>query len=265
MTHSLLTLLGFGYILVVINMTIVYFIGRLVKNATVVDVYWGFGFIVLSAFYAYLIQTFSLSSYIILSIVLMAGLRLGSHIGSRVLKEHPKEDARYALFREHFSEHPEIATYVAYQLQGLLMILASIPILIVLYYPQDQLSSIMIMGTIISLIGIIGEAVADRQLKTFIHQPQNRGKTCQVGLWKYSRHPNYFFEWTIWCGYTLMAINLPSGLWAFISPILMLHFLINITGVKATEERALISRSDYAEYQKSTSVFVPLPKKDIDL
>lgn len=264
MPEALLFILLKGWLFVFSVMSLVYLIGRGLKNATVVDIYWGFGFIILSAFYISqgAIQKdihSNLSPHLILSAVLFAGLRLGIHIAGRVIKEHPKEDPRYTSFREHFSDHPELATFIAYQLQGGLMVIASLPIFFVLFY-QPQVNLIFTAGLLISFIGIIGEMIADRQLKHFIANPDNKGETCDIGLWYYSRHPNYFFEWTIWCGYSIMAIQTPNGWIGLISPILMLHFLINVTGIKATEERALKSRKGYKTYQKNTSAFIPMPK-----
>ncbi len=104
--------------------------------------------------------------------------------------------------------------------------------------------------------------MADSQLAQFKHDVKTKGKTCQIGLWQYSRHPNYFFQWLLWVSIALYASASPFGWYAWIAPALMLYFLLFVTGIKATEERALVSRSDYAEYQKRTSAFVPwFPKK----
>jgi steroid 5-alpha reductase family enzyme len=107
-------------------------------------------------------------------------------------------------------------------------------------------------------MSLSGEALADRQLESFKRDPQNRGRVCDVGLWRYSRHPNYFFEWLIWLSYALYASTSPAGWAAWIAPALILYFLLRVTGIPATEAQALRSRGDaYRRYQARTSPFVP--------
>jgi steroid 5-alpha reductase family enzyme len=113
-------------------------------------------------------------------------------------------------------------------------------------------------------VSVIGESIADRQLARFRGDSANRGEVCQVGLWRYSRHPNYFFEWLHWFAYPLLAIGLgPAAYVALLGPALMLVFLLKITGVPPTELRALQSRGErYREYQRTTSAFFPwFPKE----
>jgi steroid 5-alpha reductase family enzyme len=107
------------------------------------------------------------------------------------------------------------------------------------------------------LIAVAGEAVADAQLAAFRADASNKGKTCRAGLWRYSRHPNYFFEWTHWLAY---AVMLPEDWRVWVSPALMLYFLLRVSGIPATEAQALRSRGeDYRRYQRETSMFVPWP------
>jgi len=114
------------------------------------------------------------------------------------------------------------------------------------------------------LVSVAGEAIADRQLAGFRADPANRGKTCRTGLWRYSRHPNYFFEWVHWWSYVLLGLGSPYWLVTILGPALMLVFLFKITGIPATEERALLTRGeDYRNYQRTTSPFFPwFPKED---
>ena len=112
------------------------------------------------------------------------------------------------------------------------------------------------------VIGFAGESTADRQLLHFRLDPQNRCRTCQLGLWRYSRHPNYFFEFVMWVAYALFASATPFGWIAFACPAVMLFLLLKVTGIPATEAQALRTRGDeYREYQRTTSVFVPLPRR----
>ena len=108
------------------------------------------------------------------------------------------------------------------------------------------------------LLAMLGESAADVQLNRFRSDPANKGKTCRVGLWKYSRHPNYFCEWLVWLAYFIYALGSPGGWIAVYAPALMYLFLTKVTGIKATEEHAVRSRGeDYREYQRTTNAFFP--------
>jgi steroid 5-alpha reductase family enzyme len=115
------------------------------------------------------------------------------------------------------------------------------------------------------MLALIGESVADAQLAAFKRDPGNRGAVCDRGLWRYSRHPNYFFEWLIWIAYAMFAFASPYGALALAMPAVMLHFLVNVTGLRATEEQALRSKGErYRLYQARTSAFVPwFPRKGL--
>jgi steroid 5-alpha reductase family enzyme len=120
-----------------------------------------------------------------------------------------------------------------------------------------------VAGIALFIVALSGESAADAQLAAFKRDPANHGGVCDAGLWRYSRHPNYFFEWLIWIAYALFALPAPHGWIALAMPVLMLHFLINVTGLKATEEQALRSKGErYRLYQARTSGFIPwLPKR----
>jgi steroid 5-alpha reductase family enzyme len=129
--------------------------------------------------------------------------------------------------------------------------------------PEPGLGAAEWSGVALWIVALCGEYLADRQLARFKADPANKGRTCQDGLWRYSRHPNYFFEWLVWCAYFLFALGSPHGIWTIYCPLLMLHFLVNVTGVKLTEEHSLRSRGDeYRRYQQTTSAFVPWFRKE---
>jgi steroid 5-alpha reductase family enzyme len=119
------------------------------------------------------------------------------------------------------------------------------------------------IGVAIWAISILGESLADGQLAAFKRKPESKGHTCREGLWRYSRHPNYFFEWFIWIGYALVGLGADYGWLGFISQAFILYFLLRVTGIPATEAQAVRSRGDdYREYQRTTSAFVPwFPKE----
>ena len=130
--------------------------------------------------------------------------------------------------------------------------------------PLEDHRLFRLLLTAMAVVAVLGERVADRQLARFRSNPENKGKTCRTGLWAYSRHPNYFFEWLLWFSFPLLAVG--AGWWsaaAWFGPLLMLTFLFRFTGIPLTERQALRSRgSDYRRYQREVSAFVPwFPKQ----
>lgn len=189
------------------------------------------------------------------------GLRLAWHLWRRVRGED--EDGRYRQLRAHW-RGDQRRFFLFFQLQALLVLLFSLPFLAVARNPAAGFSGWWIAGIATWLASVAGEAVADRQLARFRADPANRGKTCRAGWWRYSRHPNYFFEWTHWFAYVCLAVGSPWQALAWAGPVVMYVFLRWISGVPYTEAQALRSRGDdYRQYQRSTSMLIPwFPKKD---
>jgi steroid 5-alpha reductase family enzyme len=251
-----------GYGLIALLMSLVYLLARVIKNAGIVDVFWGFGFSILMTLYILLTPNELLMRHWMLVImVYLASLRLGSYLLKRFLKEHPKEDARYTAFKQAWGDRAEWMTFWVFHFQGVLMVTITLPMVLVLVSPSPEVTWVEWLAIGLFTLAWWGETVADEQLAQFKADPANKGKTCQVGLWRYSRHPNYFFEWLIWVAFALYALPAPWGWLGLVAPVLMLYFLVCVTGVKATEERALQSRTDYAEYQRTTSPFIPWFKR----
>jgi steroid 5-alpha reductase family enzyme len=172
------------------------------------------------------------------------------------------EDGRYTNLRLRKGARANAWFFWFFQAQAVAAIFFSIPALVAVLNPADEFSVVEFVAAALWVVGFAGESTADRQLLHFRLDPQNRGKTCQVGLWRYSRHPNYFFEFVMWVAYALFASATPSGWIAFACPAVMLFFLLKVTGVPPTEAQALRTRGDeYREYQRTTSVFVPLPRR----
>jgi steroid 5-alpha reductase family enzyme len=157
-----------------------------------------------------------------------------------------------------------VMLFLTFQFQGALDVLLSVPFAIVFRNPAPGLSNLEWAGLLVWAAAWAGESLADRQLEAFKRNAANKGKTCRAGLWNYSRHPNYFFEWLIWCAYALFESASPLGWIAWACPALMLYFLFKVTGIPLTEAQALKSRGeDYRRYQQTTSVFVPwFPRKE---
>jgi steroid 5-alpha reductase family enzyme len=137
-------------------------------------------------------------------------------------------------------------------------VVLSAPALIAVFNEESRLAPLELAAFVLWAAALWGEALADRQLEGFKSRPSSRGRTCREGLWRYSRHPNYFFEWLIWVAYALFALASPWGAASLTSPALMLYLLFKVTGIPATEAQAIRSKGDdYRRYQASTSVFVP--------
>ncbi|MFM2289689.1 MAG: hypothetical protein RL684_2832 [Pseudomonadota bacterium] len=181
------------------------------------------------------------------------GLRLATYLWLRVRGE--AEDGRYRHLRAHW--HSDQRKFLAFfQFQALLVVLFALPFLAVARNPQVQ-PGWLLAGGAIWLAGVLGEALADAQLRRFRADPRNRGRTCRSGLWRYSRHPNYFFEWLHWFAYVALAVGSPLAWLAWSGPLLMFVSLRWISGVPYTEAQALRSRSDYRAYQQTTPMLFP--------
>lgn len=256
---SPLLLVALGTLLVFLIMTALWLLGIRNKNFSYVDIGWSGNFAVLALLYAALAPGWETRKWLIAATYALWSVRLAGHLAKRVIGM--PEEGRYVELRQRWAANLNAKFFGFFQLQALLNVVLTLPLLIACLNPEPELHWLEAVGVAIWLVGLIGESIADGQLAAFKRGASNRGRVCDVGLWRYSRHPNYFFEWTIWIGYAVFALASPWGWVALAMPALMLHFLINVTGVKATEEQALRSKGDrYREYQQRTSMFVPLPR-----
>jgi len=173
------------------------------------------------------------------------------------------EDARYQDLRRHWGEKANAKFFLFFQGQALLVPLFALPAWAVMSSPHPFPSVFDLLGLLIGLGAIAGEAVADAQLARFRADPANKGRVCQNGLWRFSRHPNYFFEWLHWCAYVVWAIGAAAWPLTLLGPLLMYLFLRYLTGIPHTERRSLASRGDaYRAYQSTTNMFWPwIPRK----
>ena len=268
-----LPLAGLAWVLVQMSATFAF--ARRVRNYGVVDVVWALGFAPLVLLYlglaARLHHDAKLDAYpewtwpaavTLTTLVVLGSLRLGGHLFVRVRAHHPREDVRYAELRRTWGAAEARRMFGFYLLQGVLQVVLSLPWLLTLLDPRHvtgfRLGPGAWAGVGLWLTGWVGEAVADRQLSRFRADPSRRGQVCQVGLWRHSRHPNYFFEWVIWLGYAAFALDAPWGWLGLVSPLLMWHFLVNVTGIPMTEALSVKSKGEaYREYQRTTSAFIP--------
>ena len=244
-----------------IYFSIFFIIGQIIKNNSIVDFGWGLGFVILALFQLFTVRPLNLSAIIVAILVIVWGVRLSYHIAKRNFKKG--EDFRYVKMREKWGTHPYINAFLkVYMLQALFMYIIATPIMIVFETGINELNLMTLLGILVWLIGFYFEAIGDKQLKEFIKKPENKGKIMKSGLWKYTRHPNYFGEATMWWGIFLIVMPAAYGLSAIMSPILITYLLVFVSGVPMLEEKYK-NNVEFIEYAKVTSKFIPLPPKKI--
>ena len=171
---------------------------------------------------------------------------------------HPMEDGRYQQLRHEWAARFAPKMFGFFQLQAASVVLLGVPFLLPVLDARVGWSPLEVAGIVLWCVAVGGESLADAQLAAFRRDPANRGRVCDAGLWRYSRHPNYFFEWLVWVAYFLFALSAPAGWLAIIGPAAILFLLLRVTGIPLTEEQSLRSKGDaYRRYQARTSAFVP--------
>ena len=246
-----------------ILMLVLWWIQVRTHNAGTVDVAWSFATGLCGIWFAHaVVEGTYVRNLIVAAMIGFWGVRLGIHLFRRVMGE--VEDGRYHYMRQSLSSKVQPVMFIFFQIQAGWAIVFSLPVLVAVSNPAPIMTMLDALGIAVWLLAVIGELVADNQLAAFRKQPDNKGKVCNVGLWRYSRHPNYFFEWLHW--FTYILIGYGSGIWwlAWLVMILMLVFLLKVTGIPHAESQLLRSRGDaYLEYQRTTSIFFPLPPKNV--
>ncbi len=225
------------------------------NNYSFVDVTWALSFAPVSLLYGLSGSGWQPRRLAITALIALWSLRLGIYLWRRVASHHPKEDVRYAVLREKWKANPPRAFLWFFLAQAVLVWLLMLPAHLITQQTSTTFHLLEYIGLAIWLIALLGEGIADAQLATF--KRTSKG-ICQVGLWHYSRHPNYFFQSLLWWGLFLMALPAEWGWTAIIAPIAMLHFLLNVTGIPLTEKLSIEKRGDaFRDYQRTTSAFVP--------
>jgi steroid 5-alpha reductase family enzyme len=240
-----------------------YLVARRIDNYGIVDIAWSYAFGVLAAGYALFGAGWPLRRAFIAALAVVWSTRLGTHLAVRVLGHHPVEDGRYVQLRRDWAANFTAKMFGFFQMQAVSVVLLGVGFLVVCANPAPALHPLEWTGAALWLVALSGEALADAQLAAFKRLPGNRGRVCDAGLWRYSRHPNYFFEWLVWAAFAVFALGSPWGAFALVGPASILWLLLRVTGIPMTEEQSLRSRGDaYRRYQQTTSAFVPwFPKK----
>lgn len=250
---------------VLLFLTGIFFIARAKNRYDLIDVAWGLAFIVVAGV-SYIVQLeieFISVQTLVSLLVVIWGLRLSLHIYAR-WNHSRKEDGRYADMRQQYGKLPGGVAFNMYVrvfiVQAILAVIISASVIIVNVSEPVTPSLIAGFGAIVWLIGFFFESIGDRQLREHLTNPKNKGKLMTSGLWKYTRHPNYFGEATQWWGIWIIALSVPLGWVSIVSPFVITVLLLFISGVPLTEKH-FQGRPGWSGYAKRTSKFLPLPPK----
>lgn len=260
MSHDWVFVLGLDCVIVSVVFAIVWAICVRVKNYGFLDVTWTLS-IGLLALLDGVVGSGTLQRRSVFTAVgLLWSLRLGLFVLARVLRHHPSEDKRYRTLREQW--RTPRAFLVFFELQAFIAVIFSVPFLSAAFAPTPRMSMLEFIGLALAVVGVVGEAVADRQADAFKRSQDSTRKILDVGLWRYSRHPNYFFEIIAWLGIALAALPLPLGWVSLACPILIAYFLLRVTGVPLTEKHSIETHGEaYRRYQRTTSRVIPWPRR----
>ncbi len=242
----------------------VFLTARRLDNYGIVDIAWSYAFAPLAIFYALASSTgWAPRRALIAALVTLWSLRLGTHLHHRVMNHHPVEDTRYQQLRETWSSNFPARMARFFQAQAASVVLLGLPFLLIARNPAPALHPLEFAATALWFFALLGETLADAQLAAFRRDPINHGRVCDRGLWRLSRHPNYFFEWLVWVAYALFALTAPWGCLAILAPAAILYLLLRVTGIPLAEAQSLRTKGDaYRHYQATTSAFIPwFPKK----
>lgn len=238
--------------------TLWFIISLVKKKNDVADIAWGLGFVGVSA-YRFFVQPPSPIALLIYVLVTLWGLRLSIHIALRSMGK--AEDFRYQKMRADWGKTVIWRSFLqVFMLQGFFMWVISLPILIVSIAPPQYMSAFTVVGASLWLIGFAFETIGDYQLSVFIKQKKNKGDIMQTGLWRYTRHPNYFGEVVLWWGIFIIVLPLDNGLWGIISPATITFLLLKVSGIPMLEAKYK-DNALFQDYKKRTSAFFPMRPK----
>jgi steroid 5-alpha reductase family enzyme len=261
---SFWSLLIGGVVFAIVIMIATWLFAKKVNNYSVVDAVWAISFFLLSGLYCFAAEGWGLRKILVLAVVAMWSLRLGIFLAIRIKSHHPEEDLRYKQLRSEYGDNVGFRFFLFFIYQGLSVAILTLPFLEMFGNAEAALHPLEIAGACIVVLSLCGEAIADAQASAFKAKPENKLKTCDVGLWRYSRHPNYFFESCVWWGFYIMTLGTPGTAYTIFAPLTILLLLLKVTGVPPSEAQALKKRGEvYRQYQRRTSMFIPwFPKKN---
>lgn len=240
--------------------TLIWVIQLRTRNAAIIDAVWSMSFPLMTIIYYVLIIGYEPRQLLVLGVVCLWGFRLGLYLLFRTLGH--AEDVRYTALREEWGDQQDKRMLSFYYKQAVAAVILSIPFILIMINKTPLINALEIAGAVICVIGVLGESIADHQLKRFKSVADNKGKIMRSGLWAWSRHPNYFFEWLVWVGFFVMSLSSPWGWTSALGMLLMYYLLTKRTGIGYTEKQMLKSRGEaYISYQRQVSAFFPRPPK----
>ena len=236
---------------------LMYGIALRIQKMSMMDIVWSLGLGAGTIFLFLETEIQSFSSWAALGLMLLWSARMGSHLFfNRILSD--KEDSRYQRLKDHSGSFWKWVFLLCFLLQVVFISIFLFPIKAAIQASESGIGILQVFGLIIGCLALVGETLSDIQLDRFCTNPQNKNKVCKEGFWRYSRHPNYFFEWLFWFSFVGLASGSEQFYISFIGPVVMYVFLRYITGVPFAELSSLESRGDdYRLYQKETNVFFP--------
>jgi steroid 5-alpha reductase family enzyme len=243
-------------------MVATWLLSLVLKNASIVDIVWGLGFVITSWVLALTIDGDSTRQILLAVMVGAWGLRLGGYLAKRNIGHG--EDWRYkAMRKKKGARFGLISLVTVFGLQGVLMWVVSLPVMFGNSDATPGVGPLAVIGVMVWAVGLSFEAVGDWQLAKFKKDPNNAGKVMQTGLWSLTRHPNYFGDALLWWGIGIVGAETGTGVVGFIGPVVMTVFLLRVSGVPMLERSLMKRREGYAEYAARTSAFIPRPPKRI--
>lgn len=248
--------------IILILVTLLWIWSVFIKNVSIVDIFWGLGFVVVNTFYVFMSGELNARKIVILTLVCIWGFRLAIYLAIRNIGKG--EDFRYQEFRQNYGpkRYWWFSYFQTFLLQGILIMIISLPLLGINYNNSNgNLQILDYLGIIIWIIGFTFETVGDFQLSNFKRDSKNKGKILHTGLWKYTRHPNYFGDSAVWWAYGIFSIAAGSY-WQAIGAVIMTLLILKISGVSLLEKTLKETKPQYKEYIQKTSSFIPwFPKK----
>lgn len=259
MPIQLLETITYAALVIFVYMTTWFAVALAIKRNDVTDIAWGFGFVTVSIAMLLKTQNYTFTSILVTILVLVWGVRLGSHIATRNIKK--PEDYRYRAWRDSWGKLFVLRSYVQiFMLQGFLMLVIATPLAIIYTYSTDGILPVIIAGTSLWIFGFLFESIGDKQLKDFIRNPKNKGHVMTKGLWQYSRHPNYFGEVTQWWAIGIVALPFAYGWLGLVGSATITFLIVKVSGVPMLENK-YSGNTEYQRYKQHTSMLIPWFRK----
>jgi steroid 5-alpha reductase family enzyme len=242
-------------------MVTIWLISLPIKNVSIVDIGWGAGFVLVGIVSALTASEQGQGRWVLAGMTTLWGTRLTLYLAWRNLGHG--EDYRYVAMRKKYPSFALSSFLIVFTLQGVLMWVVSLPVQAGIATAQDGWHPLHATGMLIWVIGLSFESMGDFQLATFKANPKNKGKVFDQGLWRYTRHPNYFGDFMVWWGIYIASLAHSTAYWTAIGPVVMSIFLMKVSGVTLLEKTLAKTKEGYQEYVQSTNAFFPGPKRKL--